>query len=124
MTKGSNTPLGAAQRLAALVLFGAVAIIPQVAVSDGGAEHQTWVRPVELGVSGSSIEHVVDGQRLFCYTGTLGALVTDGPNDYFLSNNHVLAKENEPDSALGFERRQRQRGRAAEPLRSTRLWQA
>lgn len=97
MTKGSKMPLGAAQRLAALALFGAVAVIPQVAVSDGGAEHQTWVRPVELGVSGSSIEHVVDGQRLFCYTGTLGALVTDGPNDYFLSNNHVLAKENEPN---------------------------
>ena len=50
--------------------------------------------PIKLGTSGSSREHIVIKNRLFCYTGTLGALVTDGSDQYILSNNHVLAKEN------------------------------
>lgn len=53
--------------------------------------------PIELGTSGSSREHIVSKNRLFCYTGTLGSLVQDavGGQTYILSNNHVLAKENE-----------------------------
>ena len=57
-------------------------------------------RPIELGVSGSSIEHILDGPFAFCYTGTLGSLVHAGTDQYILSNNHVLAKENDPDNAL------------------------
>lgn len=55
----------------------------------------------EFGTSGSSIEHVVDKARVYCYTGTLGALVErPDATTYILSNNHVLAKENEPDNTL------------------------
>ena len=51
-------------------------------------------RPIQLGVSGSSIEHILDFPFIYCYTGTLGSLVIDGAGKkYFLSNNHVLAKE-------------------------------
>lgn len=66
---------------------------------DGGVATQSvQARPSQLGVSGSSIEFVVSKNRLYCYTGTLGSLVQDsGGTKYILSNNHVLAKENNPD---------------------------
>lgn len=71
------------------------------ALADTGTDHQTFQgRPSSLGVSGSSIEHVLDKAFAYCYAGTLGALVTDGTHQYILSNNHVLAKENDPDNAL------------------------
>ena len=57
-------------------------------------------RAIELGVSGSSIEHVIDGAFAFCYTGTLGSLISDGIDQYIVSYNHVLAKENYPDNGL------------------------
>ena len=87
---------GALLGVAAGVLgFGAAAY------ADDAAQHQVWLdRPFELGVSGSSIEHIIDGAFAYCYTGTLGSLVTDGTNDLILSNNHVLAKENDPDNQL------------------------
>ena len=52
--------------------------------------------PIPLGVSGSSqtLERVKG--LLYCYAGTLGSLVRDNAGQrYILSNNHVLAKENE-----------------------------
>jgi len=52
-------------------------------------------RPIQLGVSGSSQTLLNINNLLYCYAGTLGALVTDGSMHYILSNNHVLAKENE-----------------------------
>jgi hypothetical protein len=52
-------------------------------------------RPIKLGVSGSSQTLLRINNLLYCYAGTLGALVTDGTYQYILSNNHVLAKENE-----------------------------
>jgi hypothetical protein len=59
-------------------------------------------RPIPLGVSGSSIEHIQFDGQLYCYSGTLGALVEDTNGDqYILSNNHVLAKENVPDLTAG-----------------------
>jgi hypothetical protein len=48
----------------------------------------------ELGVSGSSQTFLLVKGFLYCYTGTLGALVQDASGQYILSNNHVLAKEN------------------------------
>ena len=87
--------------------IGAAAVFgfATVALADGGANHQTLQpRPSQLGVSGSSIEFLVNKNRAFCYTGTLGSLVEgdidgDGVVERFiLSNNHVLAKENNPDS--------------------------
>ena len=53
-------------------------------------------RPIQLGVSGSSKTLLLIKSLLYCYTGTLGALVQDSAHrQYVLSNNHVLAKENE-----------------------------
>ncbi len=49
-------------------------------------------RPIELGTSGGN---VADRSRLYCCSGTLGALVTDGSVQYILSNNHVLARVNQ-----------------------------
>ena len=70
--------------------------------ADKGGDHQTQQTPGSfLGVSGSSIEFLnIDG-GLFCYTGTMGSLVTDGNKLYMLSNNHVLAREStaNPDPA-------------------------
>jgi len=71
------------------------------AVADSGPVHQLSVaRPIVLGVSGGSIEPLLDHALAYCYAGTLGSLVTNGTNQFILSNNHVLAKENDPDNAL------------------------
>jgi len=84
-------------RMLAGLLSGLVLVGP--ALADSGAEHQSYQdRPIELGVSGSSIEHVLDNAFAYCYAGTLGSLVTNGSDFFILSNNHVLAKENNPDS--------------------------
>lgn len=56
---------------------------------------RTQERPIPLGVSGSSQTLLLVRGLFYCYTGTLGALVQDIRGDqYILSNNHVLAKEN------------------------------
>ena len=49
-----------------------------------------WPRPVPLGVSIGNID-----DPIYCSAGTLGARVLKGGNVYILSNNHVLARENE-----------------------------
>src|SRR5262249_47813622 len=51
-------------------------------------------RAIELGVSGSSQTFLRIKNAVYCYAGTLGALVQDSAGAYILSNNHVLAKEN------------------------------
>lgn len=48
-------------------------------------------RNLRLGVSGGNVN---DRTSRFCCSGTLGALVTDGTNQYILSNNHVLGRSN------------------------------
>ena len=54
----------------------------------GGADPTaTFTRPVPTGVS--------IGNENECAAGTLGARVTKGGNVYILSNNHVLARQNE-----------------------------
>jgi len=45
-------------------------------------------RPVQLGVSGGSAIDIANG---YCCSGTLGALVEDGADQYILSNTHVFA---------------------------------
>ena len=56
---------------------------------DGGSADPTatFPRPVPIGVSIGNVES--------CSAGTLGARVTKGGNVYILSNNHVLAEQNE-----------------------------
>jgi hypothetical protein len=51
----------------------------------------TFTRPVPIGVS--------IGNENECAAGTLGARVTKGGNVYILSNNHVLARQN--DASIG-----------------------
>lgn len=58
---------------------------PSLIGADGGANHR--VRNLHLGVSGGNVR---DTTRRFCCSGTLGALVSSGANQYILSNNHVL----------------------------------
>jgi Peptidase family S64 len=59
-------------------------------LADGGANHQ--VRNQHFGVSGGNVD---DATRRFCCSGTLGSLLTDGTNQYILSNNHVLARSDQ-----------------------------
>ncbi len=70
--------------VASLALFGSL-LTPGLA--DGGPEHR--VRNLNFGVSGGNVN---DRSNLFCCSGTLGALITDGTNQYILSNNHVLGR--------------------------------
>jgi hypothetical protein len=56
-------------------------------LADNGPNHR--VRNLHLGVSGGNVN---DASNLFCCSGTLGALITDGTNQYILSNNHVLGR--------------------------------
>jgi hypothetical protein len=59
-------------------------------LADGGATHQR--RNQHFGVSGGNVN---DTSRAFCCSGTLGALITDGVNQYILSNNHVLGRSDQ-----------------------------
>lgn len=70
--------------VATLLLFSSL-LTPGLA--DGGANHR--VRNQRFGVSGGNVN---DSSRRFCCSGTLGAMITDGINQYVLSNNHVLAR--------------------------------
>ena len=70
--------------VATLLLFSSM-LTPGLA--DGGANHR--VRNQRFGVSGGNVN---DASRSFCCSGTLGALITDGTNQYILSNNHVLGR--------------------------------
>ncbi len=56
-------------------------------------------RPIKLGVSGGNVNDIGGG---FCCVGTLGSLVTNGPNDYILSNNHVLARQSTATSSASL----------------------
>src|SRR5215218_8838033 len=83
-------------RLKAIMVFALVATLLMFSslltpgLADGGANHR--VRNLHLGVSGGNVN---DASRSFCCSGTLGALITDGSNQYILSNNHVLARSDQ-----------------------------
>lgn len=83
---------------AATIAFAAASALPfSAALADhvsASAPQGLQPRPSPFGVSGSSQTLVQVKARLYCYAGTLGALVTGGGKSYILSNNHVLAKEN------------------------------
>ena len=70
--------------VASLVLFGS--LLP-AGLADGGANHR--VRNLNFGVSGGNVNDI---SRRFCCSGTLGALLTTGSNQYILSNNHVMGR--------------------------------
>jgi trypsin len=56
--------------------------------SKGPSHTARQARPIQLGVSGGNASDIANG---YCCSGTLGALVTDGPKQYILSNTHVFA---------------------------------
>jgi hypothetical protein len=47
---------------------------------------------MHFGVSGGNVNDI---SRAFCCSGTLGSLVTAGGTQYILSNNHVLARQDQ-----------------------------
>jgi hypothetical protein len=49
-------------------------------------------RNTHLGVSGSNVNDITNA---FCCGGTLGSLVTNGTSKYILSNNHILARQDQ-----------------------------
>lgn len=55
--------------------------------ADSIAGHQT--ASTQFGVSGGNINDI---STIYCCSGTLGSLVTDGTKKYILSNSHVLAR--------------------------------
>lgn len=80
-------------RVKTLMIFALVASLALFSslltsgLADNGPEHR--VRNLNFGVSGGNVN---DRSNLFCCSGTLGALITDGTNQYILSNNHVLGR--------------------------------
>lgn len=57
-------------------------------------------RPVTMGVSGGNInDRTKKGVYIYCSGGTIGAVVYKSGKSYFLSNNHVFARENK--AAIG-----------------------
>ena len=72
---------------AAVVTFVVGGSLIPLGSADNGAQHR--VRNLKLGVSGGNVNDIT---KRFCCSGTLGALVTDGTNQYILSNNHVLGR--------------------------------
>jgi hypothetical protein len=77
MTKFTNSSL-------AFIVTAVFVCTPQLMQ----AQYQT--RNMHFGVSGGNIKDIT---RLFCCSGTLGSLVTNGTQQYILSNNHVLARQ-------------------------------
>ena len=77
--------------LAALILTLAVVCPP--ATTKGAAPPNPYqTRNLRFGVSGGNVNDIT---RLYCCSGTLGALVTAGGIQYILSNNHVLARQDQ-----------------------------
>ena len=69
------------------------------AMTDSGANHQTEQSgTILMGTTAGNINDFgTDGTYVYCCGGTAGALVTDANGAYYiLSNNHVLARINEP----------------------------
>src|SRR5215208_2942444 len=83
-------------RLKTIMVFALVATLAlfssmlTAGLADGGANHKG--RNQHFGISGGNVN---DHSNAFCCSGTLGALVTDGTNQYILSNNHVLARSDQ-----------------------------
>src|SRR5439155_820989 len=54
-------------------------------------------RNTHLGVSGSNVNDI---SSAFCCGGTLGSLLTNGTSKYILSNNHILARQDQCECAV------------------------
>jgi len=88
----------------ACMLAIAVAGMPQSASAadecTGNPQQLAQLRPTLLGTSGGNIRSLIkskkNGKLIGCFSGTLGSMVEDAEsNQYILSNNHVLADQNQ-----------------------------
>ncbi len=87
-----NRPAGS-HRVILILLGLAMLFAPRATWADSGTAHQiSQTRPIQLGTSGGNIKDV---SRLYCCSGTLGALVQNVNTQFILSNNHVLARTNQ-----------------------------
>src|SRR3989442_15050247 len=77
-------------RLTAMALVFLALVIGPSLFADSGANHQ--VSNTNFGVSGGNVKDI---SRVFCCSGTLGSLVTEGTSFYILSNNHILGRSDE-----------------------------
>jgi hypothetical protein len=77
-------------KLTAALFVAVLGLAPFALYSDSGPNHQ--IRNMHFGVSGGNVNDI---SRAFCCSGTLGSLVTDGTVQYVLSNNHVLARQDQ-----------------------------
>jgi hypothetical protein len=74
-------------------LTSSISIVSAVFICTSPLAHaQYQTRNMHFGVSGGNIN---DTTRSFCCSGTLGSLVTAGGTKYILSNNHVLARQDQ-----------------------------
>jgi hypothetical protein len=78
----------ATTRLLALIV--AVTLVSLPATSRAANPYQS--RNMHFGVSGGNVNDI---SRAFCCSGTLGSLLTNGTTQYILSNNHVLARQDQ-----------------------------
>jgi hypothetical protein len=83
-----NLEVEALRNLRSLRLFALLAITT-LAASAQTIYQERQARPIKLGTSGGNVN---DRSKAFCCSGTLGALVSKGGQQYILSNNHVLAR--------------------------------
>src|SRR4029453_3893626 len=56
------------------------------------AQNPYQTRNMNYGVAGGNVNDI---SRAFCCSGTLGSLVTAGRVQYILSNNHILARQDQ-----------------------------
>jgi hypothetical protein len=89
MYRDAIRPLARISLGAAILVASATATAaPPFSFEDANTE----ARPIRLGSSGGNINDISDRA---CCSGTLGALVEDEYGAYVLSNNHVLARNNQ-----------------------------
>jgi len=72
-----------------------VPVVVEVVGEIRALEYSGRFRPVTMGVSGGNInDRRKVGPYITCSSGTIGSVVYKSGKSYFLSNNHVFAREN------------------------------
>jgi hypothetical protein len=77
-----------------------VPVVAEVVGEIHALEFSERYRPVTVGVSGGNInDRTKKGAYIYCSGGTIGCVVYKSGKNYFLSNNHVFARQNK--AAIG-----------------------
>lgn len=77
-----------------------VPVVTEVVGEIRALEFSDRYRPVTMGVSGGNInDRTKKGAYIYCSGGTIGCVVYKSGKSYFLSNNHVFARQNK--AAIG-----------------------